>query len=70
MILFENFVIDFLFHFTMLLFIVYYFKFIISLHNNQIAVTVFITALLITYINHRYFNKLRVSRLIELIKRY
>jgi hypothetical protein len=69
MILFENFMIDLLFHFTMLLFIIYYFKFMISLRNNQIAITVFITALLITYINHIYFNKLRVSRLIDLIKR-
>ncbi len=68
MILYENFVIDLLFHFIMLLFIIHYFKFVIQLNNKQIAITIFITALVITYINHTYFNEYRVSRLIELIK--
>lgn len=70
MILFENFVIDLLFHFLLLLFIIYYFKSIIQLSNKKITIIVFITALVTTYINHIYFNKLRVSRLIELIKNY
>lgn len=69
MILFKNFIIDFLFHFLILLFITFYFKSIIQLPNNKITLIVFVLAFLITYINHIYFNKLRISSLIELIKR-